>query len=150
MNNQNNIQVIVHGESASATRLNLTSGKFKLVIDEPESMGGTDASPTPVQVLLMGLAGCLNVTGHLVAQQQGLELQGMQIKISGDLDPSAFLGRSFEARAGFQRIEVTIIADAPDATEESLRAWVEETERRCPVTDNIHAETEIAIAVKRA
>jgi len=150
VNNQNTIQVRVHGESQNATRLNLTSGKFKLVIDEPESMGGTDAGPTPVQVLLMALAGCLNVTGHVVAQQRGMELQGMKITLEGRLDPSAFMGHSSEVRAGFQYITVTITADAPGATEEELQAWVAETESRCPVTDNIYAETDITIKVNRA
>ena len=150
MNKQDTLRVKVYGASESATRMEVSSGKFKLVIDEPESLGGTDAGPTPVQVLLMGLAGCLNVTGHLVAQQQGLELRGMQIKIEGGLNPDAFMGRSFEERAGFQRIEVTITADAPDATEEALHAWVQETERRCPVTDNLRAVTDMVIAVKGA
>ncbi len=150
MSEQSKLQVKVYGASESATRMEVSSGKFKLVIDEPESMGGTDAGPTPVQVLLMGLAGCLNVTGHLIAQQQGLVLRGMQIKITGDLNPNAFLGRSFEARAGFERIEVTITADALDATEEVLRVWIEEIERRCPVTDNLRAETEMVVTVKRA
>ena len=140
----------VHGESASATRLNLTSGKFKLVIDEPESMGGTDAGPTPVQVLLMALAGCLNVTGHFVAQQQGIKLQGMKIVLEGNLNPAAFMGMSDAERAGFQGIHVTITADAPDATDAELQAWIAETERRCPVTDNIRAATDIAIQVNRA
>ncbi len=149
MSDNNNIQVIVRGESASATRLNLTAGKFKLVIDEPESLGGTDAGPTPVQVLLMALAGCLNVTGHAVARQQGIDIQGLRIKIEGSLNPDAFMGRSFEARAGFQHIQVTIIADALSVTEEDLSAWLEETEKRCPVTDNIYHETEIDITVER-
>lgn len=38
------MQVKVHigGESESATKMNLRAGKFKMIIDEPENMGGTD------------------------------------------------------------------------------------------------------------
>ncbi len=150
MNEQQNIRARVHGKSASATRIDLTSGKFDLIIDEPESMSGADAGPSPVQVLLMALAGCLNGTGHVVARERGIELQGMKITIAGELNPAVFMGATTEGRAGFQHIDVTITADAPEATEKELRAWIAETERRCPVTDNLRAETDIAVQVNRA
>jgi len=34
------VKVNVKGTSESPTKINLRSGKFKLVIDEPEAMGG--------------------------------------------------------------------------------------------------------------
>lgn len=66
------MQVKVHigGESESATKMNLRAGKFKMIIDEPENMGGSNEGHSPVQVLLMALAGCLNVTGHQVAKEK--------------------------------------------------------------------------------
>jgi len=139
------VKVIVRGQSESATRLNLTSGKFKLVIDEPENMGGTDEGPSPVQVLLMSLAGCLNVTGHEVARQRGLSLEGMEIKIEGVMNPCAFIGCSSKERAGFQTINVTVTADMHGASEAERASWLEETESRCPVTDNIRADTSLTV-----
>jgi len=50
------MQVKIHGKSESATRINVSAGKFNLIIDEPEQMGGSNLGPTPVQVLLMALA----------------------------------------------------------------------------------------------
>lgn len=143
------MKVIVHGKSESATKMNLTSGKFSMVIDEPPSLGGTDVGPSPIQVLLMSLAGCLNVTGHEVAKQKGLKLNGMEVRIEGVMNPCAFLGCSFEERAGFQKIQVTVEADMPGATQEEIDAWLKETEDRCPVTDNIRANTAILVAGKR-
>lgn len=139
------VQVLVRGESENATKMNLRAGKFKLVIDEPPQMGGTDDGPSPVQVLLMSLAGCLNVTGHEVARQKGLKLNGMKVKIEGVMNPCTFIGCSFEERAGFQQIQVTITPDMDDASEEEIAVWMQETEERCPVTDNIRADTRIAV-----
>jgi len=139
------MKVIIHGKSESATRMNLISGKFKMIIDEPHALGGTDAGPSPVQVLLMSLAGCLNVTGHEVAKQRGLKLNGMDIKIEGVMNPCAFIGCSFEERAGFQQIQVTVDADIEGASQEEIDAWLEETENRCPVTDNVKADTMISV-----
>ena len=139
------VRVIVRGQSASATRLNLSSGKFKLVIDEPENMGGTDEGPSPVQVLLMSLAGCLNVTGHEVARQRGLPLNGMKIRIEGVMNPCTFIGCSMEERAGFQTINVSVTATMPGVSDAERASWLEETESRCPVTDNIRADTSLTV-----
>ena len=141
------VKVIVRGESQNPTRMNLTSGKFKMVIDEPENMGGTDEGPSPIQVLLMSLAGCLNVTGHEVAKQRGLKLNSIKVKIEGVMNPCAFIGCSNEERAGFQKIQVTVDADMENVSAEEKAAWMEETENRCPVTDNIRSDTSISVAI---
>lgn len=141
------VKVIVRGQSENPTRMNLTSGKFKMIIDEPENMGGTDEGPSPIQVLLMSLAGCLNVTGHEIARQRGYKLNGMKIKIEGVMNPCAFIGCSFEERAGFQKIQVTVDADMEGVSKEEKEAWLEETEKRCPVTDNVRADTSISVAI---
>ncbi len=142
------VKVVVRGESANATRLDVTAGSFRMVIDEPEAMGGTNAGPSPIQVLLMALAGCLNVTGHEVARQRGLKLKGMKLRIEGVMNPCAFIGCSSEERAGFQRIKVEVDADMEDASPEVVASWLEETERRCPVTDNIRADTMVAVTLR--
>ena len=141
------VKVIVRGQSENPTRMNLTSGKLKMIIDEPENMGGTDAGPSPIQVLLMSLAGCLNVTGHEIARQRGYKLNGMKIKIEGVMNPCAFIGCSFEERAGFQQIKVTVDADMEGVSQEEKESWLEETEKRCPVTDNVRADTNISVAI---
>lgn len=143
-----NMKVLVHGTSENPTKINITSGKFSLVIDEPTSMGGTDAGPSPVQVLLMSLAGCLNVTGHEVAKQRGLTLNGMKISIEGELNPCAFMGCSYEERAGFQTVSVRIEPDFVNAPAEDIDEWLKETEMRCPVTDNIRAGTDLKVSLK--
>jgi len=139
------VNVTVHAQSESATKMKLKSGKFELTIDEPTYMGGTDMGPSPIQVLLMSLAGCINVTGHEVAKQRGLKLNGMKIKIEGTMNPCTFIGCSYEERAGFQNINLKVTPNFENATEEVINSWLEETESRCPVTDNIKDSTNINI-----
>jgi uncharacterized OsmC-like protein len=143
------MKVLITGESENPTKINVRAGKFAVVIDEPKSLGGTDQGPSPVQVLLMALAGCLNVTGHEVAKQKGLNLRGMKVRIEGVMNPCTFLGCSFEERAGFQKIMVSITPDFESATDAQIEEWVKETENRCPVTDNIRADTDIEVRVAR-
>ncbi len=142
------VDVSVHGKSETPSRMKIKSGKFEMIIDEPENMGGTDMGPSPVQVLLMALAGCLNVTGHEVARQRGMKLNGMKIDINGSMNPCTFMGCSTDERAGFQQINVSIKADFENATEEEVESWIEETEARCPVTDNIKEGTHISVSLK--
>lgn len=148
INAHRKITVLVTGESEHPTKINLQSGKFKMIIDEPKMMGGTDEGPSPIQVLLMSLSGCLNVTGHEIERQKGLNLNGMKIKIEGVMNPCTFIGCSFEERAGFQNIVVNVEADMPGVSDEEKANWLEETERRCPVTDNIKADTNVKVLVR--
>jgi len=145
MENKREVNVMIHATSESATKMNLKSGKFQMIIDEPKPMGGTDEGPSPIQVLLMALAGCLNVTGHEVAKQKGLKLNGMKIKIEGKMNPCTFIGCSYEERAGFQKVVVNVKPNFENATPQQIDEWLKETEERCPVTDNIENATQIKI-----
>jgi uncharacterized OsmC-like protein len=136
----------IHGKSESATRINLNAGGFKMIIDEPEQMGGSNLGPSPVQVLLMALAGCLNVTAHEVAKQRNLGLKSLSINIEGNLDACTFMGCNDENRAGFENINVKMDAQFENIQmQNTIDDWLAETERRCPVTDNIRSLTNIAL-----
>ncbi len=148
MDTKREMKVSITGESQNPTKITLKSGKFSMIIDEPKEMGGTDEGPSPIQVLLMSLAGCLNVTGHEIAREKGLELHGIKIGIEGVMNPCTFLGCSYEERAGFQNIEVKIEPDFTGATQQQIDEWLKETEERCPVTDNIKAGTSLSVSVR--
>jgi uncharacterized OsmC-like protein len=142
------VDVTVRAKSETPSRLKVQSGKFKMIIDEPEAMGGTNMGPSPIQVLLMALAGCLSVTGHAIAQQKGLKLNDLKIEIKGSMNPCNFMGCSFDERAGFQQINVIVKPDFENASDAQIKDWLEETERRCPVTDNIKEGTHINVSIK--
>ncbi|MGC9150615.1 MAG: OsmC family protein [Microbacter sp.] len=142
------VNVTIHAESETPSRAKIKAGKFEMIIDEPTPMGGTDLGPSPIQVLLMSLAGCLNVTGHEVAKQRGMKLNGLKIKIEGTMNPCTFMGCSYDERAGFQQINVTMDTDFENATDEEITDWMKETEMRCPVTDNIKDSTKIEVTHK--
>lgn len=74
-----------------------------------------------------------------------ISLNGMEIKIEGGMNPCTFIGCSFDERAGFQQIQVSVDADMEGATQEQIDSWLEETENRCPVTDNVRADTKISV-----
>ncbi len=94
----------------------------------------------------MALAGCLNVTGHQVAKERDLDLIKMNISIDGEMNPCTFLGCSYDKRAGFQNIKVKVKpVFGKENSKQSIQDWLVETEKRCPVTDNIKEGTQIDI-----
>lgn len=139
------IKIVVEGISETPTRIHIQSGKFKMIIDEPEQMGGTNEGPTPMQALLMALAGCLNITGNFIAHQRNMEIHNMKVRIEGSMNIGVFMGMNSGERAGFEQIEVHIDGEFPNATEQEITDWVKETEKRCPVTDNIKEKTKIIV-----
>lgn len=57
INSQREVSVSVHGQSETPMRMKIKSGKFEMIIDELENKGGNNMGPSPIQVLLMSLAG---------------------------------------------------------------------------------------------
>lgn len=137
----------INAKSESPTKTVVTARNFNMVIDEPPMLGGEDHGANPVEYLLGALSGCLNVVGHLVAKEMGFDFKGLEIDIQGALNPAKFMGKETVERTGFQSIAVKIKPDTT-APAEVLEKWVEEIEKRCPVSDNIQNETPVKISLK--
>ena len=138
----------VSGESSSATQFIGKTRQFTLIVDEPETLGGTDEDANPVEYILAGFAGCANVVGHVVAKELGFTIKNLRIEVSGELNPERFLGSSYKERAGFKSINLNLIPDT-DAPIETLTKWLQIVEERCPVKDNLQNKTPVRIAVEK-
>jgi uncharacterized OsmC-like protein len=143
-----NLKFSVSGESSSKTKFIGNTRQFTLTVDEPEALGGTDDFPNPVEYILAGFAGCVNVVGHVVAKELGFTINNLKIEVNGELNPNRFLGSSNEERAGFKSIKLHLIPDT-DADIETLTRWLQIVEDRCPVKDNLQNSTPISIAVEK-
>jgi uncharacterized OsmC-like protein len=137
----------VNGISKSATKLESKARSFNITIDEPEDLGGKDEGPNPVEYILAGYAGCLNVVLNLVAKEKGIQINSLKLDVNGDLNPSKLLGGN-EDRAGFRGINVNIEIDSP-ASKEELEVLLFEAKGRCPVNDTIANPTPIQYAIKQ-
>jgi len=122
--------------------------QFKLIIDEPDDLGGTDQDANPVEYILAGLAGCINVIGHIVAKELGFTINKLNIEVSGDLNPNKFLGLSDDERAGFKTIGLNLIPET-DADINTLSKWLTIVEERCPVKDNLNNKTPVKLSVEK-
>jgi putative redox protein len=68
--------------SNSITQVEVRTGKHSLLSDEPVEFGGTDAGPTPYDLLLASLAACKAITMRMYASRKGWPLEGVEIQMS--------------------------------------------------------------------
>ena len=143
-----NLTFKVQGISTSPAHFVAKTRKFKLIIDEPEDLGGSNKGPNPVEYILAGLAGCLNVVGHLVAKELDFEIKNLQIEVTGSLNPDNLFGLSNNQRAGFKEINLSLIPDT-NASIDTLVKWLEIVKNRCPVKDNLSNNTPVNVSVEK-
>lgn len=136
----------VQATSESGTRTCLQAGRHTFWIDEPPLFGGEDTAPSPVEMLLSALAGALVAIGRWTAMELDLKLGSLDISVDGDCDGGCFFGQSYDNRAGFQAIRVTITAET-DAPAQQVARWKELVLRRCPVLDNLTAPVPVNISI---
>lgn len=116
----------------------------RIVIDQPAAAGGTEAGPSPLEMLLAALAGCLATLARLIAMQRRLSLRSMQLRVEGDIDYDGLLGKAPDIRVGFESIVVKVSLDT-DMTPAEQVAFLRELERRCPVSENLLNTTPMSV-----
>ena len=122
----------VEGIAETETRLVVKTRQFSIIIDEPQTLGGSDLGANPVEYLLASYAGCVNVMAFLIANELGFKIEKLTIKVDGDINPDRLFGKSYEDRAGFKQINLELNAKT-NATPELLKKWVQKIKNRCPI-----------------
>jgi uncharacterized OsmC-like protein len=110
------------------------AGRFQLIIDEPESSGGTDRGPQPTDLLLASVASCFALAMAHVARKSGTELPDLQVVATGTYD-----GPRFSAVA---------ISLSSTAARPALEQLIPQAQHVCYVTNTLHQPPEITISVE--
>jgi uncharacterized OsmC-like protein len=119
---------------------------FAIDSDHPECFAATDSAPTPVEIVLAGLAGCLSAGIASVAENRGIKLNSVKANIEGDMHIHGILGVDKDVRNGFRAVRVTYDIDA-DASQEDIEALVAQSQKRSAVFDIVTNPTNVAVSV---
>jgi len=119
---------------------------FSYDSDHPEVFAAEDAAPTPVEFLLVGLAGCLTAGVAAVAQNRGIQLNSVKATLEGDLNILGILGGDPEVRNGYNEIRVHYDIDA-EASADDIAALVAQSQKRSAVYDVITNPTNVTVSV---
>lgn len=125
------------------------STTFDFDADHPVVLTGKDNGPTPVEFMLVGLAGCLTAGLANIAAARGVTLHSVESTVEGDIDLQGILGLSREVRNGYQQIRVSFRIDA-DASPEKIRELVAQSQARSAVFDIITNQVPVTIDVTTA
>jgi uncharacterized OsmC-like protein len=121
--------------------------EFSYDTDHPELFASEDIGVTPVEYVLVGLAGCLTAGIAAVAQHREIQLRRVSATLEGAMDVRGILGIDSDVRNGFSNIKVTYDIDA-DATPDEIRALVAQSQKRSAVYDVITNPTDVQVEVR--
>jgi uncharacterized OsmC-like protein len=114
--------------------------------DHPEIFASEDKGATPVEMVLVGLAGCLTAGIAAVAQMRNIQLNAVSATLEAGMDIQGILGIDSDVRNGFDGIKVKYDIDA-DATGDEIRALVAQSQKRSAVFDIITNPTNVTVEV---
>jgi uncharacterized OsmC-like protein len=120
--------------------------EFSFDADHPELFASEDMGATPVEYVLVGLAGCLTAGIAAVAQQREIQLRSVSATLEGEMDVLGILGADPDVRNGFSGIKVTYDIDA-DATPDEIKALVAQSQKRSAVFDIVTNPTNVTVEI---
>ena len=116
--------------------------------DHPEIFASEDKGSTPVEFVLVGLAGCLTAGIASVAQNRGIQLNSVKATLEAPMDIQGILGIDGDVRNGFDSITVKYTIDA-DASDDDIAALVAQSQKRSAVFDIITNPTNVHVEVTK-
>jgi uncharacterized OsmC-like protein len=110
--------------------------RFTLMVDEPPDLGGGDAAPFPIEVVLAALAGCVTNATATNASLFDVPIDGIEMELEAHMDARGFLGHDKSVRNGITDISYTITIQSP-AAEDKVRRCKETIDRKSAVRDTL-------------
>ena len=117
--------------------------------DHPEVFASEDNGSTPVEFVLVGLAGCLTAGIAAVAQNRGIQLRSVKATLEGGMDIQGILGIDGDVRNGFDSVKVSYEIDA-DASQEEIEEVVAQSQKRSAVFDIMTNPTDVYVEVSKS
>jgi putative redox protein len=115
---------------------------FKIEIDEPATLGGTDRGPNPVELVLAALGACQEITYRLYADALGIPVTSISVTLAGRLDLRGFFAADEGVRPGFRDIHAKVTIDSP-ASADDIERLKATADRHCPVLDILRNVTPV-------
>lgn len=105
-----------------------------VLTDQPERAGGSDAAPTPLELLSVSLSTCIALYVQRHCDELGLPSAGLAVEVNP-------VWRHDEHRIG--RFDVTL--HIPDTIEPDAHTAIKEVARTCPVHHTLSSAPDITL-----
>ena len=125
----------------------VTPRAFTFRTDWPSDVGGRDSGPTPGELLLGAVGGCVGMTYVMHAATQGIEIDALDVTIDAGWDVRGLFGLD-GAAAGLSNVQVVVTVRA-DATPEDLERIGTLTARTSALFSSLAHPVPIELSVQR-
>jgi uncharacterized OsmC-like protein len=140
-----NHRVVAH--TGAALRTDVTANGYSLVADEPVSVGGTGAGPTPYDYLLAALGSCTGTTLRLYADRKRWPLESITVRLGHQKVHAGDCAECETKDGRTDHIRLTLELEGP--LEESQRRRLLEIAQRCPVHRTLESEVMMETGLAR-
>lgn len=113
----------------------------KVYVDSRAEFGGSDLAPSPMELLLMGVAGCSAIDIISILNKQRQNITNYYAEVDGDREP-------IEEAKPFKRIKVTIFLEGDIDEVKAQKAAQLSFEKYCSVSKTLEPTAEISYEVK--
>jgi putative redox protein len=124
----------------------ITVGSHSFIADEPLTYGGSDAGPSPYDLLVAALGACTAMTVRLYADAKRLPLERVTVRLSHDKVHAEDCAECETKDGKIDRIErvIELVGNLEDDQRERLL----EIANKCPVHRTLHSEVWIPTRLK--
>ena len=136
--------VVVRGRASGFVQ-EISAGRHRFHSDEPVSAGGTDAGPSPYDLLLAALGACTSMTVGMYARRKGWPLEEVRVHLRHSKVHAADCAECETKGGMLDRIERDVHFAGPLNGEQ--RAKLLEIANKCPVHRTLKSEIDIQTRV---
>lgn len=105
-------------------------GKWHLLVDMPESSGGTALAPTPGVYGRAALGSCLAITYMIKAAQRNINILSLEVEVQADYDDGGLFGTA-DIAPGYGEVRYTVIIESP-ALQEEIIEMLDDADQHSP------------------
>jgi putative redox protein len=129
----NAITITIHQVSPAASEAAIR--QHRVLIDRPETKGGSDAGPMGGELFLAAIGGCFMSNLLAAMKARNFELSGLQTRVTGTLADNA--------PARFTAVELVVTADSADR--DVLDHLVEIADKGCIMMNTLRDKLDVRI-----
>jgi len=119
----------------SGYRTEITAGTHRFNADEPVALGGTGTGPTPYELLLGALGGCMAMTLRMYANRKRWPLHAVRIHLRTERAHEEDCEKCETEEVGMPRVARRIELEGPLSDDQRVRLL--QIADRCPVKQTL-------------
>ena len=144
----NPINVTIESENQGGFETKILIRDHKIISDQPFGFYGQNKGPKPSELVLAALAACQETTYRIFAEDMGIHISKISVKLRGTQDLRGFMALDDGIPAGFTSIEGKVFIQS-NASEADLELLQQRVEQHCPVLDDLKRPVEVSFSLEK-